>query len=932
MLSLGALAFAAPWMLALGFTLPVIWWLLRLMPPAPRLVRFPAIRLLLGLKPEEETPQRLPIWLAILRLLLATLIILALAKPLLNPDAGLEGTGPLVLAIDDGWAAAPGWSQRQAQAERLIDRAERAERSVALIATAPPALDEAPLPRGLLRPNDARAALRALKPKPWPTDRAAAARAAAALELPSDGTVVWIGDGLQDGGTDAFAQALQRFGALQVLLPEAEVAPVLLLPPTVVGTDLRVRAERAGGGPMRYGVQASDEQGRALARVELDFADGARQAETPLNLPNEVRNRLTRLDVERQGGAGAAVLLDERYRRRPVGIAGTSGAESSQPLLSEIFYLDRALNPFSSIAVGDIANLLTQPLAVLLLPDSAAPSAQDRAALEKWMEDGGVLVRFAGPRLASGEDTLTPVRLRAGDRALGGVMTWGEPATLAGFGEQGPFANLTVPSDVRVRQQVLAEPALDLADKTWARLSDGTPLVTGERRGQGWLVLVHTTANPDWSNLSLSGLFVEMLQRLVALSRGVTGGGSAAVLRPWRVLDGFGHLGQPPAGARPLTGEAQANFVPGPHTPPGLYGDESAQQAFNLGGRLPPLAALTGLPAGARLGSIETAGEIDLLPFVLTAALVLLLIDLLLALWLRGLLPAAFRWRRAGGGAAAAILLAVLAGTATPPRQAVAQNVAQSTSPGAQDTAAGAQTDTALAMKASLETRLAYVVTGNRDVDETSRAGLVGLGEILRQRTSVEPAEPIGLDPERDELRLFPFIYWPITPDQQALSREAAASVDRFLKSGGMLLIDTRDQYITGGQTGVGPGARDLRRLLQGIEIPPLIAMPKDHVIGKAFYLLSEFPGRWAGGSLWLEAGDGRVNDGVSSLIVGGNDWAGAWAVNGRGEPMLPVSPGGPNQRELAYRFGVNLVMYALTGNYKDDQVHLPKILERLAP
>jgi len=299
---------------------------------------------------------------------------------------------------------------------------------------------------------------------------------------------------------------------------------------------------------------------------------------------------------------------------------------------------------------------------------------------------------------------------------------------------------------------------------------------------------------------------------------------------------------------------------------------------------------------------------------VLTTALILLLADMLIALWLRGLLPAATRLRRAS---TAVPLIALLAFAATF---------------GAPDTSRAQVNEggDSFIIKAALETRLAYVVTGNRDVDAISRAGLIGLGQILRQRTSVEPADPVGIDLDRDEVRLFPFIYWPITSDQPTLTRQGIVAVDRYLKQGGIILFDTRDAIITGGQAGIGPGSRDLRRLLAGIEIPPLKQMAKDHVLTKAFYLLPDFPGRAAGGQIWLESGDGRINDGVSSLIIGANDWAGAWAVTPRGDPMLPVSPGGENQRELAYRFGVNLVMYALTGNYKDDQVHLPKILERL--
>jgi hypothetical protein len=121
-----------------------------------------------------------------------------------------------------------------------------------------------------------------------------------------------------------------------------------------------------------------------------------------------------------------------------------------------------------------------------------------------------------------------------------------------------------------------------------------------------------------------------------------------------------------------------------------------------------------------------------------------------------------------------------------------------------------------------------------------------------------------------------------------------------------------------------------LQQLVDGLDIPALIPVPVNHVLTKAFYLLQDFPGRFDGGTLWVEQLDERVNDGVSSVIVGSNDYAAAWAVDSRGRPMFPVIPGSDRQRELAFRFGVNLVMYALTGNYKADQVHVDAILQRL--
>src|SRR5436190_393227 len=656
MLSLGAFAFAAPGMLALLLVLPVIYWLLRLIPPLPRLIRFPAIRLLIGLEPSEQTPMKMPWWLLLLRLLLATALILAVARPLLNPQAELPGKGPLLLVIDDGWSSAPGWTTRIAHAERLIQRAERAGRLVALIGTAPLPLDAPAVRKGALRPDETRTTLRAFRPKPWPTDRAMTANEIDQLKLDPAAYVVRLSDGLEHAGAAKLTDRLQKFDGLQVVLPDAANTPLLLLPPAAEGRDLRVAALRpVADGPRKTAIQAADDQGRVVARIELDFAATATKGEGLLPAPAELRNRMARLDIESQGGAGSTVLLDERNRRRPVAILGERAAAAGQPLLQEVYFLERALDPYVSLTIGDRETVLTRNTSVLLIPDGAAPSTNDRDEIAKWIERGGVAVRFAGPNLAAGGDALVPTPLRLGDRALGGVMSWGQPSALAEFPTNSPFLGIPVPKDVRIQQQVLAEPTPDLADKTWARLADGTPLVTAERRGQGYLVLIHTTANAGWSNLALSGLFVNMLQRLVTLSRGVAGDGVNKALKPWRTLDGFGRLGAPRAGAQILPADANETFKPKPTTPPGLYGDENAQVAFNIGGRVGEPKPLV-LPSGVATDRLSEGGETDLSRWFLLAAMLLLLADLFISLWLRGMLGRAFRFAsrpRKGPGRAA---------------------------------------------------------------------------------------------------------------------------------------------------------------------------------------------------------------------------------------------------------------------------------------
>ncbi len=920
MLELGSLAFASPWILAALVLLPLLWWLLRVTPPAPRHIRFPAIRLLFGLESPERTPESSPLWLILLRLAAITALILALAHPLMNPSSMLQGNGPLILIVDDGWAAASRWKDRQEAMRQAVTRATREERGVIFLTTAPADGDRAPLVSGVLSPSDARGRIDALMPKPWPSDLEAAAKALGELKPTGRSPVLWLSDSLRSKGTNAFVELLHRFGTVQVLRDGGGSMPYVLQSSDDTEAQLAATVRRpAAGTPARRTVRAIAEDGRTLGSKTADFTPDETETKVEFDFPTEIRNEIARLDLDGEESAAAVALLDERWRRRPVGLASDRPVDAGPSLLSETYYVERALRPFSDIRRGHIADLLKSQQAVIIVPDEYAINPADLESLNAWLDGGGLLLRFAGPRMARDDtDHLTPVRLRRGGRALGGALLWSKPAELAPFPAESPFAGLAVSREATVSRQVLAEPSLDLTEKTWARLSDGTPLVTTERRGKGRLVLVHTTANTNWTSLPLSGLFVDMLRRVVATSRGVTAESTGdRSLPPLETLDGFGRPTPPPATATAISARDMANVAAGPQHPPGYYGSGDTRQALNLGPQIGEMTPIAGLDGRADVSVYAVSEERDFKPWLLLAALGLFLVDIVATLALRGLLVDALLLRRlrgagrtAGRAAAALVLVAVM--------------TAGAGSGHAQDISAADQ----FALEASQSMRLAYVLTGTRDVDAVSQSGMAGLTNMINQRTAVEAGEPMGIDLAKDELAFFALIYWPITEDQPTPDEEVIAKLNRYLENGGTILFDTRDQQYASGPEGAPSQA--LQRLTRGMHLPALEPVPPDHVLTKAFYLMQEFPGRWTGGKVWVERGDARTNDGVSRVIAGGHDWAAAWAVDSAGRPMFPGVPGGERQREMAYRFGVNLVMYTLTGNYKSDQVHVPAILERL--
>ncbi|MGC2778692.1 MAG: BatA domain-containing protein, partial [Bradyrhizobium sp.] len=136
------LSFAEPLLLTGLVSLPLLWWLLRVMPPRPRRIEFPPTRLLFDITPRQETPSRSPWWLTLLRLIAAALVIFAAAGPIWNPRTEAVGSkAPLVLLLDDSWSAAASWDQRIKAADEMIANADADRRGVALVPLSDPARD-----------------------------------------------------------------------------------------------------------------------------------------------------------------------------------------------------------------------------------------------------------------------------------------------------------------------------------------------------------------------------------------------------------------------------------------------------------------------------------------------------------------------------------------------------------------------------------------------------------------------------------------------------------------------------------------------------------------------------------------------------------------------------------------------------------------------
>lgn len=894
--------------------LPILWFLLRVTPPAPKLVEFPATRFLIDLIPDKVSPSKTPWWLLLLRLIIAALVIFALAQPIYNPSQTLSGSAQVRLVINNDWASAHNWGKITKTARDILSQAERQKRETSIIVTAP-SLDQQN--QGYFEPmaaSDALAILKGLKPNPWASDYNTATNALKNISNQDDTLSIFLSSGLNAEGFDDFLNALRSESDVLFFNVDNQNLPIILKNEDSFSLDLQAAllAPQALPVGLPLSIQARAQDGRILDSQSYQTASD--NVPISFDIPELLRNEIGQYSVAGYNSAATTYLLDDRHKKRVVGIAAEEDeSDTSAALTQDATYIRKAIEPYTQLRFGTIIDLLEQKPSMMILPDIAAIPSQTLNALEKWIDEGGVLLRFAGPNMTESMNTpyLVPVPIRGGARALDGALSWENPLSLTEFPTTSPFYGLEIPQGITVKKQMLAEPVVDLDEKTWAALEDGTPLITADKKGDGLIVLVHTTASPEWSNLPLSGLFISILRRLVNLS----GKASASVLNensilePLFVMDGYGALKQAGSSIKPIAYKDFEAMELSANHPPGIYGQGGQQRIVNIGDKIEQIETIQNLPLSLSVQTYDKNYELDLRPFLLYGALCLLIIDWLIMLALSTGFPRFSTTPRSAVNTALALIAfgIIFANTSMAFAQSSVNDEEQ--------------------FKYAQDLYLAYIRTGDSQVDATSQKGLKILAQVLTRRTSAEPSGVVGLEPDSDILPFFPLIYWPISNAAAPLSAKAINNVQHYLDHGGTILFDTRDQNFTSGSLGGTPNADALRRLVGNLNIPPLEPSSKDHVLTKSFYLLDNFPGKYTGGTLWVESGGSEGRDGVSSVIIGSHDWASSWASH----PMNRNNIYGTNrQEELALRFGVNLMMYALTGNYKADQVHVPHILERL--
>lgn len=925
------MSFAAPFLLLGLLFLPVIWWLLRIIPPSPHKELFPPLRFLPKPTHQQETAKYTPWWLLLLRLTIAALVIIALARPTWNQKPiSFSGSHPLALIIDNGWASVKEWKKRISIAETLLAQAEKQQKNIYLIATAENDISNVePQSATIIKQH-----LMHLQPRPWPVNRVHILKKLSKINKGKPLDIVYLSDGLQthdDEQTFALLEELKPRNFLWYLANISDLIGITSIENNDENMVARIIRSTTHGTTSAT-LSLYDLNNQLLGQFTKNFSEGETTALVPFDVPLELRNDIAWIKINNQNHAAATFLVDSHNKISRVALLSSDTNEMAQPLLAPFYYIIKALRGHTQLITSsgrelstDIDHLLQQNPSVFIMGDMVNIPEKAEKKLSDFVNKGGTLIRFAGEKLSSAEhyDSLLPVPLRQGQRSLGSIMSWTKPQKLAPFAKNSFFFDLPFPKDVTISRQILAEPTPDLFEKTWLSLSDGTPLITAAKRGKGTLIFIHISPDPTWSNLPLSGFFAQMLQKLITLgaykNTNLTNKEKRTMVQnPWRTIAADGQLQIPPPDVVRLVFDAQNPPHPSYHTPPGLYGVKNNFYALNLLTDSSRLMKQSSLPTSLNKSPLSyDTKEQNLIGPLLGLALLLFAFDNFLILWMGGIFS--FNKRRNLLLFPLIIFIALFS----------------------YDSKLHAQTTENYhdSIQAAGATHLAYVITNNHEIDKTSKSGLEALSQFIAERTMLTPGSVTALDLDKDELSFYPLIYWPIDVKGPILTAKSLEKINNFMKHGGTILFDTRDQIksnlnFEGDAT---PETQRLRTILKGLNIPSIEPASTDHVVARSFYIMPDFPGLYRGSPLWVESSSTNKKnknslssgDNVSSLLITANNFAEAWALDEKGTWKYPLVPNDPMQRLWAFRAGLNIVFYVLTGNYKADQVHVPALLER---
>ena len=880
-------------------SLPIIFYIIRFYPPTPKQKDFSSLFLLKDIISKSSSKSKFPIWLLIFRLLICMLIILFFSDPFISNSKKNTEVKNYIIIADNSWSIANNWQNFKQILNKISLEAESNGKEVHIYLTS---FSEKFEPTILNSNNAVLEFINNNPPLPQQTERKSINEILLKNNYFKSSKVFFIFSNLDSISKKAQTKTLEIIKennpAIEIINP---IKKITFIDNVVFNNEtLEINIKRKGiYNNNSLILKISGNQSEILFKKEYFFKKDINEIQIKETFPLETINQFFKISILNENHAGSSFYLDDIRKNLSIGIVAETDSLDEKPLLSPTYYLKKSLNKSHKILVSPTKDLLKDNKSLIFLPSNSKLTKNDYKNLKEWVSNGGVLIRFADNKIVAQKDLYFDEKIYYQTlRKMATEFSLRNTLSINTFKKNTLFDNLSIPDDLIFKKQLLTE-RFDSDILVLASLQDQSPLITMKEVDKGKVILFHVTSNNEWSNLPLSGLFQDIINRLLLITKVRKNKNSEVMILKSKV-NSFGELTNPIKKYSLLNSLELNKNAPSFSTPAGIYENESLSVALNLSGNLNTETYYSEIDEKILIKNDYKKSIFKLKRYILIIIFIMFFIDMLINI----IIKKNFIFKNFFKSTNLSLFVSVLFFTLT-------INI------------------NALGNDNYNKVFLAYIKSSDQLLNKIAYSGLTSLQKYLTERTSVNPAGVKEIDITQDKIFFYPLIYWQISKDIINFDDRTIDKIKNYLNSGGMILFDIISQNRSNNIDDEDK-LEDLKTLFSELGISGLFQINSNHTLSKSYYLLDKYPGRYDNKILLIDTDNLEYNDGVSSIIVGYNHWAGAWAKDKNNYPLYQAVPGGERQRELSIRFGINLVMYALTGNYKSDQIHNKSILQRL--
>ncbi|MDC3091076.1 DUF4159 domain-containing protein [Rickettsiales bacterium] len=882
---------------------PVFWKILRTLPLSPKLIKFPAIKIIANEQSIDQSPAKLSYPIVLLRLLILTFIIFAISQPIINKQDSSPKN--YLIILDNSWISSTTWNKKIEDIKNLISTNESIKNKYSIITTTE--YDKNKVFKLFNKNSDEiKKILFSLKPLSWNPNYDLIRNELIGLDEKFD-SIYWFTEKVVNKQKISLIENIGERNLKVVASSETLIPPIL---------KLRKRGDEEYEFEITHPlnifskgtIDCYDLKKRLLYRIDYESESKKNEdkfiTKVKATIPISIKNKIGFFQMSNQKSPVSVVLLSESNRKKNIGITryGNQGIQSE--FAGGNYYVKKALEKNYNIWEGSLEKLLNEEIQIIFIDDLYTVKSNLESKLLTWISNGGTLIKFGGEKLAndiSNEsfNTINDYLSLTGEIVdLNNKLSIKKTMKVSEIESLSPFYGLEISNEVEVKKYLqtrsnLSKDELDI----WMKLENGTPLVSSFPYSKGRLIFFHLPLNNSWSNFSLSYSFLDILERIVGQTKGINSK-KDRFLKPYLTLGGFGDLQKPSSQNLSLKNfnenkEIKINYF----HPPGLYKDSDGIISLNMSNHLDQTFKLYKFDDNYISEIIDTDKSKSLMPILLMISILLFMIETFITLFQRQLIifDKKLLLRRF-------IFLFII----------IYSNFSI------------AATDKYI--PEYMENRIGYILSGNEQIDNLSENGLNVISRFVSAKTASIFDTPKSIALDKDNLYFYPLIYWPIISNLNEIKVEEKKKIESFIEDGGLLLIDCN---IEKSSLEFSMCFRNIEFFFRTMQISKFTLLNNKNPISKSFYLLNSFPGR-RNNDVYVAYNNSKSTDNAASIILGDNYWAEAWAKDEQNRYIFPLLENMENQRLLSLRFGLNLIIYALTGNYKTDQVHIPEILKRM--